>query len=207
MVAAQGLRNAPWWTIGLVTAAVTVLMIPGAAELLVYERSAIARGELWRLFTAHLTHYSASHLINNLLVLVFAAWLVEERYRADLLRLVALSAVAIGIAVFVFRPEITRYAGASGISLALLTYVALRGLSENRRWRIVCSVVLVMICLKLTAESVFGWQSIDWKQQAGFVTITLSHAIGVGIGLLVWLSHTVKHVRGSRFEVVALIDR
>ena len=54
MVAAQGLRNAPWWTIGLVTAAVAVLMIPGAAELLVYERSAIARGELWRLFTAHL---------------------------------------------------------------------------------------------------------------------------------------------------------
>lgn len=207
MVAAQGLRNAPWWTIGLVTAAVAVLMIPGAAELLVYERSAIARGELWRLFTAHLTHYSASHLINNMLVLVFAAWLVEERYRADLLRVLALSAVAIGFAVFVFRPEITRYAGVSGISLALLTYAALRGLTENRRWRIVCSVVLVMICLKLTAESLFGWQPIDWKQQAGFVTITLSHAIGVGIGLLIWLTHIFKPVRGSRFRTAALINR
>ena len=206
MVAATALKNAPWWTIGAAAGAVAALVIPGAAEWLVYERSAVAGGALWRLITAHLVHYSALHLCNNMLVLLFAGWLVEQRYRSDLPRIVGLSALSIGLAVFVFEPDITRYAGASGISLALLTYAALRGLAENRRWRIVCTVVLVTICLKLATENLFGWRGVDWMQQAGFVTVTLSHAIGVGVGFLIWLSHLVKHARGTPVRSTTAIN-
>jgi rhomboid family GlyGly-CTERM serine protease len=107
-----------------VAAVVAVLMLPGVTEWMVYQRSAVARGELWRLFTAHLAHYSVSHLLNNVLVLALAGWLVEARYRTQWLSLVTVSAAGIGFAVFAFEPQIERFAGASGISLALLTYAA-----------------------------------------------------------------------------------
>lgn len=207
MVTAQGLRNTPWWTIGLATTAVAVLLIPGAADLLVYDRAALARGEVWRLLTAHAVHYSAAHLLNNMLVLGCAAWLVETRYRSDWLCIVALSAVAICAAVFVFEPHIARYAGASGVSLALLTYAALRGLGENRRWRIVCTMVLATIFLKLAAENLFDWQLVNWKQEAGFVTVTLSHAVGACIGVLIWLAHVMTRGHRYRYGVAALFNR
>ncbi len=207
MVATPGLKNMPWWTIAFATAAVAALMVPGATELFIYDRPALARGELWRLLTAHLVHYSGAHLLNNLLVLVSAAWLVERRYRSDWLCIVALSGTAIGIGVFVFEPGVARYAGASGVSFGLLTYVALRGLTENPRWRVVCVTVLVMIFLKLMAENLFGWQLVDWRQEAGFVTVTISHAIGAGIGALIWLSVVVRSSLGSRFEPASLTNR
>ena len=207
MVPAQGLRNAPWWTIGLATVAIAVLLIPGAADVLIYDRSALARGELWRLLTAHLVHYSGAHLLNNMLVLGCAAWLVETRYRSDWLRIAALSGIAICAAVFVFEPDIARYAGASGVSFALLTYAALRGLAENPRWRIVCTMVLATVSLKLIAESLLGWQLVDWQQEAGFVTVTLSHAVGAGTGVLIWLAPVVARRQRHRISAAALISR
>ncbi len=194
MVAPQWLTSMPWRTIGIIVSSVAALMIPGVGEWLLYDRLAVVGGELWRLLTAHIVHYSISHLVSNLLVLIFAAWLVEVRYQSDFWRVVVLSAVAIGIAVFVFEPGIARYAGASGVSLALLTYAALRGLGESARWRMVCILVLGIVLLKLMAEILFGWELVDWSQQAGFVTVTLSHVIGVGIGLLVWLVHAQRSV-------------
>lgn len=193
MVATPRLKNMPWMTIVLATGAIAAFTVPGAADFLIYDRPALVRGELWRLLTAHLVHYSAAHLLSNLLVLVFAAWLLETRYRSAWLPVVALSGIAIGIGVFVFEPDIVRYAGASGVSFALLISVVLRGLAENPRWRLVCTIVLGIICLKLAAEILFGWQLVDWKQEAGFVTVTLSHAIGAGTGLLIWLPRVVRN--------------
>lgn len=206
MVATPGLKTVPWWTIVTAAAAAAALMIPGAAELLIYDRSGLLRGEMWRLLTAHLVHYSGGHLLNNMLVLVFAGALVETRYRSDWPWIVALSSVAIGIGVYLFEPGIARYAGASGVAFALLTYAALRGLAENPRWRVVCALVLVTIALKLVAESLFGWQLVHWERQAGFVTVTLSHTVGATSGFLIWSAHGAKQVYANRFRAAPLIE-
>ena len=76
---------------------VAALKLPGVAEYLVYDRGALARGELWRVFSAHMVHYSGAHLLANVLVLLPAALLVEVRYRVDFLRILVVSAVAIGV--------------------------------------------------------------------------------------------------------------
>ena len=52
----------PIISVGLVVAAVVVHVLPGAAGALQYDRTALARGEVWRLFTAHLAHFSGNHL-------------------------------------------------------------------------------------------------------------------------------------------------
>jgi rhomboid family GlyGly-CTERM serine protease len=190
----------------MVTGAVAALVIPGIAEYLVYDRGALAQGELWRLLSAHLVHYSGAHLFTNLLVLVPAALLVETRYREDLLKILAVCAVAIGVGLFFFQEEIYRYAGASGISLSLLTYAALRGLDANTRWRVVCAILLAMVAIKLVAEAFVGWQVADWEQDAGFVTVTFSHATGAGTALVIWITRKAKQVQVSRIFANSVRD-
>ena len=213
MVVAQPLKYMPWWTIAYVASVAAIQVIPGLSEYLIYDRSALAHGELWRLFSAHMVHFSSAHLLNNLLVLAPAALLVEMRYREDFVKVVAVSALAIGLALYLFQANIDRYAGASGISLALLVYGALRGLwDRNRRWRIVCSVVLAVVATKITAEILFDWQTTDWENGSGFVTVTLSHVTGTIVGMAIGLARTsgcgqhsrlAKRISGSSAAPVA----
>jgi rhomboid family GlyGly-CTERM serine protease len=178
----------PWWSLGLVAVALIAQEFDGAADLLVYDREGLAQGELWRLLTGHFVHFSAAHLVNNLVVLVPAVWLVETRYTEDAGLLLLAAASAVGIAVFAGAPEIRQFGGASGISLAVLAYACLRGLHENRRWRLVCGVLLAIVCVKLAAEVFWSWGLLDWKTNGRFVPVTLSHLVGTATGaaLYVW---------------------
>ncbi len=188
MVAPPALTSIPRWTLGLVAVALIAQGFDGAADLLVYDREGLAGGELWRLLTGHLVHFSVVHLVNNLVVLVPAVWLVETRYAKDAGLLLLAAAAAVGIAVFAGAPEIQQFGGASGISLAVLTYACLRGLHEKRRWRLVCAVLLGIVCAKLAAEFFLSWGLLDWETSGNFVPVTLSHLVGTttGAALYVW---------------------
>ena len=183
---APALARVPWWTLGLLAAALVALWLPGAADVLVYDRSGIASGELWRIVTGNLVHFSTRHLASNFAVLLPAAWLVETRYRADARLIILTASSAIGIALLVGEPEILQFGGVSGISIAFLVYVCLRGLHENRRWRTICMILLAVMGAKFTAES-FGWHLRDWQANEGFVPIMLSHVIGAVAGSVIYL--------------------
>jgi rhomboid family GlyGly-CTERM serine protease len=200
VVPAHWLKQMPWCSISLAIGCISVMLIPSLAEWFIYDRTAIVRGELWRILTAHTVHYSASHLVNNMLILMPAAILTEARSRKDLMLVLGFSAVAIGLAVMSFEPGISRYAGVSGVALALLTYIALGGMSVKGRWRTVCMLILAVIVVKLAAESLFGWHWIDWQREAGFVPVTIAHLTGAASGFLVWC---VRFVSGKRSSMVA----
>ncbi len=200
MVQARWLKQLPWCSIGLATGCISVMLMPSLAEWLIYDRTAIARGELWRILTGHAVHYSVPHLINNMLILMPAAILTEARSRKDLLLVLGYSAVAIGLAVMLLEPGILRYAGASGVALALLTYVAVGGMWGKGRWRTVCILILAVVAAKLAAESLLGWQWIDWEREAGFVPIKLAHLTGAASGFLLCC---VQFVSAKRSSVVA----
>lgn len=187
MVAPPRLISMPWISAGLVAAMLAAQWLPGAAELLSYDREAVARGELWRLVTGHLVHYSWGHLTNSVLVLLPAAWLIESRRGSDLLFLALSAAGCVGMALVLTEPDIAEYRGASAIGLALLVYAALGGLHGDRRWRRVCQVLLAAVIAKLLAETT-GWQWRDWQAGAGFVPVASSHAVGAatGVALHLW---------------------
>lgn len=198
MGAARQLMRAPWLSIGIAAGCIASLVIPTVGAFLIYDRSAVASGELWRILTAHLVHYTALHLLNNLIVLLPAMVLAEMGSRKELMRILLVSAAAIGLAIFALEPGLARYAGASGISLALVTYVALRGMAGSVRWRAVCGTVLVIVGLKLVAENFFGWRWMNWGHESGIITVTLAHSVGVASGLVVWLAQTVRGRNRSR---------
>mgnify|MGYP002621885857 CR=1 FL=1 len=180
----------PYCTLTLLAAAGTVLVVPGAAQVLMLEREALNGGELWRLLSAHLVHYSWAHFGANLLVLAPAAWLVETRDRRDFLPVVLLAALMAGLAVYLAEPGVKRFAGASALAFALLTYAALRGLRGTRPWRLVCVTLLALVLVKTGAELMLGWQPVDWRAD-GFVAVPLSHAAGIAAGTAVWLRRTM----------------
>jgi rhomboid family GlyGly-CTERM serine protease len=89
---------------------------------LAWERTAILHGELWRLWSGHLVHYSISHAAADTLVLLamglYAEPLVGSRRFGLML---AGAATLLSLALLVLAPALNEYRGASG--LAVLTAV------------------------------------------------------------------------------------
>jgi len=189
--------RAPWLSIGLAAGCIASVVISPVGAFFIYDRGAVVSGELWRILTAHFVHYTDSHLFNNLIFLLPAMVLAEMHSRKELVRVLLVSAAAIGLAIFALEPGLARYAGASGVSLALVTRVALRGMEGSVRWRAVCGTVLVIVGLKLIVENWFGWRWMNWGHESGIVTVALAHSVGVASGLVVWLVQTGRSRCGS----------
>jgi len=192
-VGASPLSQAPWWTLGFLSITLIAFWMPGVAALLVYDRAAILHGEAWRIVTGHAVHFSTAHLLANASVVAAAGWWVESRTRQDLAGLIAGAAVVIGIALLVGEPGVHEFGGASGIALALTVFAGLRGFDEGGRIRHVGAAVITLVGAKLVAEFA-GWHVHDWRSD-GFVTITLSHAVGVMFGGAWYLGRAWQRAR------------
>jgi rhomboid family GlyGly-CTERM serine protease len=107
------------WLLGLLLAALVLLSLAGEnwQSLLRYERAGVLdRAEYWRLFTAHLVHGSALHLLLNVAGLGLIAALFSRDYslRAWLLILAA-SMAAIDLGFVLYEPQLQWYVGFSGV--------------------------------------------------------------------------------------------
>jgi rhomboid family GlyGly-CTERM serine protease len=110
-------RRGPWLTALFVLVAVGL----GSRCAFEFDRAALARGEWWRLLSCHFVHYGRAHAIGD--ILGFAGWaaMIEATSRRLLLAGIATSALLVGLGVFSFCPNVTHYAGLSGIDVALAT--------------------------------------------------------------------------------------
>lgn len=92
-----------------------------AAQLLRYDRAAIAAGEWWRLLTAHFVHLGVRHAVLNALglALLWALFAREWRPRQwALITLIVTAAIDSGL--WLRDPLISWYAGASGVLHGLM---------------------------------------------------------------------------------------
>jgi len=84
-------------------------------ELLRYERSAVANGELWRLITANFIHLGWAHLALNSVALLTIGWLFgEERSRKGWALDLLLCALVCSGGLFLFSPAVMWVVGLSG---------------------------------------------------------------------------------------------
>ena len=169
-----------------VVAALACLVVPGLADLAEYDARAIERGETWRLWTGHFTHWTLQHLCWNLGVFsaLLLAW--PRSQRGDLLAVVMTSAIAVSLALSVFDPGLVRYRGLSGIDSALFAFVAIalvRDRTCTAPLRISAGALLFGFAAKIGFESAMH-QSLFVHTSAGtFDVIPLAHAVGGGVGL------------------------
>jgi rhomboid family GlyGly-CTERM serine protease len=103
----------PWFALALIMGLLQAT--PDALTWLRYERTAVERGELWRLLTANFVHLGWKHLALNTAALLGVGWLFNGCYshRQWTFILVA-SCLATSLGLYFFAPHIDWCLGLSG---------------------------------------------------------------------------------------------
>jgi len=142
----------PVVTLFFVCASLITYGWPYLSELLVYDRQAILEGELWRIFTAPLVHFSTSHLFWNLLVFAATGWVAETVEPRGFRIVCGFSAVVAGLIFLWGSPELMRYGGLSGVATGAVAYLCLYKALAADRLKFVWLIILVLIGVKIMIE-------------------------------------------------------
>jgi len=170
----------PWVTAAVAVASAAIFLLPGAADACVYDRAAVAGGQLWRLWTGHLVHFNAAHLGWNLAVwLAAGAWL--ERLAPRVSRwFCAGAAPIIAGALPLFDPQLAQYGGLSGLAAGLVVLLSLRQLSVPGESRWIWSGVIAFVALKIMVE----WWSGTPYLATGIASAPVAHIAGVACAVI-----------------------
>lgn len=156
-----------------------------------WSREAIGRGEIGRLFTGHLAHWSLEHLVWDVGALALLGAFFERRGRAAFVITVAGAAVAIPLGLAWLDPGLVAYRGLSGIDSALFVAGCASVLGDaiaarDRRGAIAAGLLLAGLVAKVGVEAVTGASLFvgGHAGPAGVEVTPLAHAIGCGVALL-----------------------
>jgi rhomboid family GlyGly-CTERM serine protease len=179
-------RDLPWITFAVAASAATVFALPAAAPLLESDRHAVlAGGELWRLFSGHLAHWSTPHLAPDLGALLLLGWVAETRDRRRLGLLLIAAATVISV-VLLRDPTWSTYRGLSGLDAALYVYVAVtvwrEGAGKRRPTRALAIALLAAFVVKLIVEGLSGAALFMPPGDARTVVVS-AHVSGALVGL------------------------
>jgi len=180
------MKRIPWFTLGFAALAVAVHCIPALTLGWQFDRAAVAHGQVWRFFTAHLTHFGTDHLRWDLVAFLVLGAMTERVSRSALLVTVALSAALITLGVWIAQPQFETYRGLSGIDCALFGFVVARVIAEGRRARhgfslAVGGLALAGFAAKCFFELATGG-TVFVESTDAFAPVPLAHLIGLIAG-------------------------
>jgi rhomboid family GlyGly-CTERM serine protease len=202
----SNVRQSKWlFCLGVSLVALTAMLWPHALSDLRYERSAVQAGQWWRLFTGHVVHLNAAHLLLNLGALVLVCELLWRGLPGiHGCGLLFFSAIGTSALLWWFQPELAWYAGLSGAlhglwagcALAGWWYVptgepashagsasANAGTPQGFRWHpryFFCSA-LMLLAVKLALEMRYG-ASPSAERMIGASIISVAHLYGAAAG-------------------------
>lgn len=169
--------------------AILVAFAPARHDLLLLDRIALDAGEVWCLWTGHWVHFSTSHLLWNLAVLVSAgAWLEHVR-PGLLLRHTILAAPFIGVAVLTFEPALQTYGGLSGLATGVVVLLCLHQLRSPDPLRGLWIGVLALVAAKSASDVASSTAWFAHYATPGIRTSSTAHAAGA---LAAVFHHTVR---------------
>ena len=173
---------------GTATAAVVFLVASLWLDALAFDRSAVLKGEFWRLATSHLTHLDARHaLMNAVGAGLVTAVLLEHSGHA----VIFLSALAIAAAISaasVFLAIESSHAGFSGV-LHGLAALGVFALAKRAPW-LAAAVGVVLVAGVVTTLA--GWHR-PWMEDVAIHTHVCGIAVGTAIGF--WLQRKAQFAR------------
>jgi rhomboid family GlyGly-CTERM serine protease len=178
----QGGFRPPWLTLSLTVLVAALYAAAGPTpEALLFDRQAIAAGEVWRLLTGHLVHADAAHLCWNLAALVPIGALLEQR--ADCrgwtwAGLFLAGVLAVDAWLLALAPGVPVYCGVSGVLNAL--YGALALLLWRRSGQILFLVAVLCDLAKIVLEAAGGGAILP---TGGWTSVPGVHLAGLAAGL------------------------
>lgn len=144
---------------------------------LLYSRDALQQGELWRLLTGHLMHFSWTHLAADIGGFLLLGVMIErEQGRPTLVGLLMVLALGTSAALWLLVPQLAFYGGISALNYGLLTWICLtrRDLVQER-WQWIPSLFPVVIMAHI------GWQ---YTTEESLLSIGLPRSVRVA-----WQAH------------------
>jgi len=189
-----------WLVAGAVLA---IHFVPNLPAWFESDRNAICAGQVWRVVTGYLTHWSLDHLCWDLLMFVVLGCIIESHSRWRMVLLSLISALAISAGIAWWRSDIVVCRGLSGIDTALFTYVALWTLCTaftQKNWRngFAAGLLLLGFCGKVLFELFTGSTLFADSERAGFQVAVEAHLIGAAIGILAGLESCIGHCVDER---------
>ena len=170
----------PWRTLLLCTIATAIFLALGPApEGWVYDRTAIAEGEWWRLLSGHWVHSDRGHAVWNIAALLVSGLIFERSLRWRLPLALLLATAGVDTWLWWGEPALQRYCGLSGILNGLIA----AGLVQL--WRDVRHPVVILtacgVAAKIIVETASGQALIT---QTAWPSVPATHAVGFLSGLL-----------------------
>lgn len=189
-------RGLPWLTL-LATATAIGLWgwLGPTPAALVFDRSAISQGELWRLLSGHWVHVEGSHALWDIAALALLGSLLEPNGRLRLALAALLGMLSVDAAIWWGAPDLAFYCGLSGMLNTLMVI----GLMD--RWRQdshpLYPLIALGLGLKLLLETLQG-QSLLLETE--WPALPLAHLAGCAAGLLfLWgESRYLHHAAAAR---------
>jgi len=178
-----------WLPVAVVALACAAAASPALSAAWELERAAVARGELWRVFTGHLTHWNLDHLFWDAATFAaLAAACMHWSPRRTMACLIG-AMIAISATVLAAHGELATYRGLSGLDTALFTLLAMLMWRDARRngdraLGAVAKWALAGLLAKTAYELASGDTLFVDSAAAGFVPLASAHAAGAVVGLL-----------------------
>jgi rhomboid family GlyGly-CTERM serine protease len=173
----------PICTLTVALTAGVVFAVPTLEALFVYNREAIAHGELWRIVTGNAVHFSAAHFALDLAGFVVGGILLEAARPRVWTILCIASAAAVGALLYLAQPHVIVYGGLSGVVTAVFIYLSLQGATSHTIYRWVYITILVALFAKSIAELVVFQPDL---MSSAFVPLPQVHAVGAAVAFLVF---------------------
>ena len=99
----------PIWTCFILGLSLISYAFSQVSSAFIYDRAAIFQGEVWRLFSSHLVHFTKLHLFYNLMAFGVAGGIIEYRGYQHFVPLCFFMAFFIGVFLMVMKPGMIYY--------------------------------------------------------------------------------------------------
>ncbi|KAA1172883.1 rhombosortase [Marinobacter salinexigens] len=152
-----------------------------AADVMMYRRSGIEAGQIWRLLTAHWVHLSVQHLALNLTTLAITWWFFGHAL-AGLAGYILTLFISMGLSLtlLLLNSDVEWYVGFSGVLHGLLIAGALLSRRHNP---LLSALVVLVVVIKLAFEQILG-PNPDLVQFIGSPVLVEAHLYGAVLGFL-----------------------
>ncbi len=191
------ISQTPIWTIFILGLSIVSYALPEVSSAFIYDRTTILKGEIWRLLSSPLVHFTNIHLFYNLSGFGIAGWIIEHKNYRHFGLLCVLMAFFINLSLMIMKPNMIYYGGLSGLVYGSICYLALWGLRDSQPWRFISLVILLVIPIKIILEIYLNKFILPYSRQQIFTPIPLSHIVGCLVALFMFFA--IKINENKRF--------
>ena len=180
----------------LATIVLLMLAEPVSSQWLMFDRSAIDDGQLWRVLTAHFVHLSPMHLLGNAMGVILLGYVAGRSLsRALGVTLLVWCLLVVGLGLYVFADYLERYVGLSGVLHGLILVAPFVSPFYSRR---IAACFLVLIVAKVLWEQSSFYDDMAMVGMIGGRVEANAHLLGTIAGLLFLLAYYLAgYVKGN----------